>query len=57
VRIEPTTSPNADIVLAVADQHLRARITRDSAAELELAAGQEVFALIKSVALENTLLA
>ncbi len=57
LRIELAAGPNADVVLDVAGQHLRARITRDAAAELELADGQEVFALIKSVALENTLLA
>jgi molybdate transport system ATP-binding protein len=57
LRIERATSLNADVVLDVAGQHLRARITREAAEELELAEGLEVFALIKSVALENTLLA
>ena len=57
LRIERTTGPNTDVVLDVAGQHLRARITSDAATELELAEGQDVFALIKSVALENTLLA
>jgi molybdate transport system ATP-binding protein len=57
LRIEQAASLSVDVVLDVDGQHLRARITRDAAMELELAAGQEVFALIKSIALENTLFA
>jgi molybdopterin-binding protein len=44
-----------EILLAVDGEHLRARITRDALEELELAVGREVFALIKSVALESSL--
>jgi molybdate transport system ATP-binding protein len=57
LRIEQAASLSVDVVLDVDGQYLRARITRDAATELELAAGQEVFGLIKSIALENTLLA
>jgi molybdate transport system ATP-binding protein len=42
----------AEVLLAAAGQHLRARITRKSAVELGLSAGQKVFALIKSIALD-----
>lgn len=45
-----------ELLLDVDGQHLRARITRDALAELELEVGQDIFALIKSVALESTLL-
>ncbi len=44
--------PEADALLALPDgQHLRARITRQAAAELGLQPGQALFALVKSVAL------
>jgi molybdopterin-binding protein len=35
---------------------LRARITRDAVEDLKLEPGHEVYALVKSVALESTLL-
>jgi molybdate transport system ATP-binding protein len=45
-----------ELLLDVDNQHLRARITRDALAELGLEDGQDIFALVKSVALESTLL-
>jgi molybdate transport system ATP-binding protein len=45
-----------ELLLEVDGQHLRARITRDALEELGLKPEQNVFALIKSVALESTLL-
>lgn len=56
LRIERETALNADVVIDVAGQHLRSRITLDALDELGLAPDQEVFALIKSVALESDLL-
>jgi molybdate transport system ATP-binding protein len=56
LRIEPSTTINVELVLDVDGEHVRSRITRDALEELALEAGQEVFALIKSVALENNLL-
>jgi molybdate transport system ATP-binding protein len=43
----------AEVLLLVAGQHLRARITRKSAVELSLEPGRRVFALIKSVSVET----
>jgi len=54
LRIDVDESEHADVLLEVDGQHLRSRITRDALDELGLAAGQPVFALIKSVALEST---
>jgi molybdate transport system ATP-binding protein len=56
LRVEPATSMNVELLLDVDGEHLRSRITRDALDELRLEAGQNVFALIKSVALENSLL-
>jgi molybdate transport system ATP-binding protein len=56
LRVDPGTNMNVEVLLDVDGEHLRSRITRDAAEELELAPGQQVFALIKSVALENVLL-
>ncbi|HZL96501.1 MAG TPA: molybdenum ABC transporter ATP-binding protein [Vicinamibacterales bacterium] len=56
LRIEPPTAIHVDLVLDVEGEHLRARITRDALEDLGLETGQTVFALIKSVALENNLL-
>ena len=53
--IEPGTNMNVELLLDVDGEHLRARITQDAHDELELAAGREVFALVKSVALESSL--
>ena len=55
VTIEPGSNMNVELALDVDGERLRARITRDALEELELAAGDEVFALVKSVALESTL--
>jgi molybdate transport system ATP-binding protein len=43
----------AEVLLRVCGQHLRARISRKSAAELGLEPGQHVYALIKSVAVQT----
>ena len=56
LRIEPSTTIDVELVLDIGGEHLRARITRDALEELGLEVGKEVFALIKSVALENNLL-
>ena len=44
------------VLLEVDGEQLRSRITHDACEELNLSAGQNVFVLIKSVALESTLL-
>jgi len=46
-------SAYAEVLLDMDGHHLRARITRASASELELTAGQQVFALVKSIALDG----
>lgn len=56
LRIDLDASIYAELLLAVDGQHLRARITRDAVDDLRLQAGQKLFALVKSVALESTLL-
>jgi molybdate transport system ATP-binding protein len=56
LRIDGAASGNVDLLLDVDGEHLRSRITRDACDELGLETGQNVFALIKSVALESTLL-
>jgi len=56
LRIDLDDTINADVLLEVDGQHLRSRITRDALQELGLAPAQNVFALVKSVALEGTLL-
>ena len=53
--IEPGSNMNVELLLDVDGTHLRARITRDALEELGLSAGSEVFALVKSVALEGSL--
>jgi len=53
--IEPGTNMNVELLLDVDGEHLRARITRDALEELGLFVGLEVFALVKSVALESSL--
>jgi molybdopterin-binding protein len=45
----------AELVLNVGVQTLRARITREAAEELRLAPRQSVYALIKSVVLDEPL--
>src|SRR5512143_3536949 len=56
LRIEAAASGAVDLLLDVDGERLRSRITRDACDELGLETGQNVFALIKSVALESTLL-
>ena len=46
----------AELLLDVGGQHLRSRVTREAVEELRLAEGQQVYALIKSVAFEGRLL-
>jgi molybdopterin-binding protein len=46
---------NVELLLDVDGEHLRATITRDALEELDLSVGREVFALVKSVALESSL--
>jgi molybdate transport system ATP-binding protein len=54
-QIEHGSNMNVELLLDVDGEHLRARITRDALEELGLSAGDEVFALVKSVALESSL--
>jgi molybdate transport system ATP-binding protein len=54
LRIDRDEPDHADVLLEVDGQHLRSRITSDALEELALKPGQQVFALIKSVALEST---
>lgn len=56
LRIDTPAPVLAEVLLEVGDQRLRAEITREAAAELGLAPGQQVFALIKSAAIDRTLL-
>jgi molybdate transport system ATP-binding protein len=55
LRIEPGAGMNVELLLDVEGEHLRSKITQEACDELELAAGQQVFALVKSVALEGSL--
>jgi molybdate transport system ATP-binding protein len=55
LKIETGTNLNVELLLDVDGEHLRARITQDAHDELELVAGLQVFALVKSVALESSL--
>ena len=53
--IEHGANMNVELLLDIDGEHLRARITRDALEELDLAVDREVFALVKSVALESSL--
>ncbi len=53
--IETGANMNVELLLDVDGEHLRARITRDALEELELSVDRNVFALVKSVALESSL--
>jgi molybdate transport system ATP-binding protein len=53
--IETGANLSVELLLNVDGEHLRARITADALEELELVTGQQVFALVKSVALESSL--
>ncbi len=55
LKVEAGSNMNVELLLDVDGTHLRARITRDALEELGLSAGCEVFALVKSVALESSL--
>ena len=55
--IETDDSPFAEVRLEVAGQSLRARVTRMTLAELGLAEGMAVWALIKSIAFDRRLAA
>jgi molybdate transport system ATP-binding protein len=55
-RIDVDSTIYAELSLAVGAQALRARITREAVAELELEPGQAVYALIKSIAFDDDLL-
>ncbi len=55
VRAEQDTA-FAEVLVRVGQQALRARITRQSAVELELEPGAEVFALVKSVSFDRRVL-
>jgi molybdate transport system ATP-binding protein len=52
MRVDLDESIYAELLLAIGPQSLRARITREALAELELTPGQAVFAMIKSVAFD-----
>jgi molybdate transport system ATP-binding protein len=55
LRVDVTPDAHADILLDLEGNRLRSRITRDALDDLALKEGQDVFALIKSVAIESTL--
>ncbi len=50
--IEDPEGPFAEVLLEVGGQRLRARITRDAAADLRLERGNTVFALLKTVSFD-----
>lgn len=56
LRIDRPEPVFAEILLEVGGQRLRSEITREAAEELGLSEGQSVYALIKSVAIDRTLL-
>jgi molybdate transport system ATP-binding protein len=54
-RIEPGSNMNVELALDIDGELIRARITQEALQELGLSVGLEVFALVKSVALESPL--
>ncbi len=56
LKIDVDETVFAELLLDVGGQHLRSRVTREAVEELRLAEGQQVYALIKSVAFEGRLL-
>jgi molybdate transport system ATP-binding protein len=56
LELEHDGEAHVELLLEVEGQHLRSRITRDALDELRLEAGANVFALLKSVALETSVL-
>ncbi len=55
IEIGAPDGPFTELVLDVDGQRLRARVTRRSVAELDLAAGDDVIALVKSIAFDKRL--
>lgn len=55
IQVEPETA-FAEVFIAVGDQRLRSRITRQAVTELDLQAGQPVYGLIKSVSFDRRVL-
>ena len=55
-RIDELPPVFAEVLLDVGGAHLRAEVTREAAAELDLVPGKRVYALIKSAAIDRTLL-
>jgi len=53
LEIVPTEPVHVELLLDVDGRHMRSRITREALDELGLSIGQDVYALIKSVALEE----
>jgi molybdate transport system ATP-binding protein len=54
LKMEPeNTSAFAEVLLEVAGQHLRSRITRAAVADLQLTEGQELIALVKAVSFDR----
>ncbi len=47
-------SPFAEALIEIGDQHLRARITRAAADDLELSVGQGIYALVKSATFDDS---
>lgn len=57
LKIDLDESVFAELLLDVGGQHLRSRVTREAVEDLQLEEGQQVYALIKSVAFEGKMLA
>jgi molybdate transport system ATP-binding protein len=55
-RIDLDDTVYAELLLDIGTQSLRARITREALAELDLVTGQTLYALVKSVAFDDALL-
>jgi molybdate transport system ATP-binding protein len=55
-RIDTDETIYVEVLLDLGAQHLRARITRDALADLQLTEGQNVFALVKSVVFDDPFL-
>jgi len=56
LRIDPAPPVLAEVLLDIGGQHLRAEVTQEAVTELALEPGKRVFALIKSVAIDRSLL-
>ena len=53
LEIDSTDPVHIELLLDVDGRHLRSRITREAFDDLALVTGQRIYALIKSVALEE----